>query len=126
MNKLTPQERRAQYFALDFFLFGCSTVAALQYTVGLYFTPHYYIAHFMLGLFLPFFFYAMGGLRLTFWLGLLATSIFHFGYELWEDQLTRSQYNPDWDQILAGGIGILAAWGVYRAWNTKLCCGNYP
>jgi hypothetical protein len=120
MSKLTPRERKTQYLALSFFLAGCCIVALLQFTVGLYYTPHYFVAHFMLGLFLPFFFYSMGGMPLTFWIGILLTSIFHFGYEFWEDQLTRSHYTPDWDQIVSGAVGLVFAYFVYRAWNKRL------
>jgi len=116
---LTPQEKKTQYFALCFFLIGCVLVAILQFTVGLYFTSHYFVAHFMLGLFLPFLFYSMGGTNLSFWIGIIITSIFHFGYEFWEDQLTRNVYSPDWDQIFSGGIGLVVAWIVFRVWNRK-------
>ena len=126
MSKLSPLERKTQYFAFKFFLAGCCIVVLLLVTVGLYYTPHYFIAHFMLGLFLPFLFYSMGGMRLSFWIGILLTSIFHFGYELWEDQLTRSHFTPDWDQIASGALGLLVALLVYRAWNKRLDIENYP
>lgn len=120
IRKLTPEEKKTQCSALGFFLTGCAFVLILQITVGLYFTPHYFIAHFMLGLFLPFLFYSMGGIKLSFWIGLFVTSIFHFGYELWEDQLTRSVYSPDWDQINSGGVGLLVAWLIFYLWNKKI------
>lgn len=122
---MTVEEKKTQKFALFLFLFGCSIVAILQITVGLYYTPHYFIAHFMLGLFLPFIFYSMGGDRISFWLGFIITSIFHFGYEFWEDQLTRSSYSPDWDQIVSGGVGLLMAWFVFHAWSRRRTNANF-
>jgi len=120
MSNLTPREKKTSRCAFLFFIAGCLLVVALQATVGLYFTKHYFIAHFLLGLFLPFFFYSMGGTRLTFWVGWCLTAAWHFGYEFWEDQLTRAHYSPDWDQIASGGIGLAAAWLVYAQWNRHL------
>ena len=119
MRDFTPFEKKTQKAALAFFVCGCMLVLALQFTVGLYFTQHYFVAHFLLGLFVPFFFYSLGGNSLTFWIGMLATATFHFGYEFWEDQLDRSTTVYDWDQIASGAVGLLAAFFVYRAW-TKL------
>lgn len=120
MSKLTPRERTSSRVAGLFFAAGCVLVVALQATVGLYFTRHYFVAHFLLGLFLPFLFYSMGGMRLTFWIGMVLTAAWHFGYELWEDQLDRPTYTPDWDQIASGAVGLVAAWLIYRAWNRRL------
>ncbi|MEO3715585.1 hypothetical protein [Roseateles flavus] len=120
MSTLTPREKKTSYAALGFFAAGCLMVVILQGTIGLYFTRHYFIAHFLLGLFLPFAIYAMGGMRLTFWIGWCLTATWHFGYEFWEDQLTRSSYSLDWDQIASGSVGLLAAWQVYRLWNRHL------
>lgn len=120
MSKLTPRERTSSRVAGLFFAAGCILAVALQATVGLYFTRHYFVAHFLLGLFLPFLFYSMGGMRLTFWIGMVLTTTWHFGYELWEDQLDRPAYTPDWDQIASGAVGLVAAWLIYRAWNRLL------
>jgi len=120
MSRLTPQERKTSLAAFLFFAAGCCLVVLLLATIGLYYTRHYFVAHFLLGLFLPFLFYSMGGMPLTFWIGMLVTAIFHFGYELWEDQLTRPVYTPDWDQIASGGVGLIAAWLVYSMWNRFL------
>lgn len=120
MSKLTAEEKRTRKFAWLFFLTGCAIVAALQFTVGLYFTRHYFVAHFLLGLFLPFVFYGMAGNGGTFWTGIVLTSGWHYCYEFWEDQLTRPVYSPDWDQIIAGTVGLAAAVVVYRAWNARL------
>lgn len=125
MSKFTLRERKTQYFALLLFLAGSCGVVLLLFTIGLYHTPHYFIAHFMLGLFLPFLFYSMGGMPLTFWIGIILTSIFHFGNEFWEDQLPRNHYTPDWDQIASGAVGLVAAYLVYRAWNNKLDRDGY-
>jgi|SRR5690606_22818148 len=120
MEKLTAHERRTRCFASMFFIIGCAIVGVLQFTIGLLFTPHYFVAHFLLGLFLPYLFYAVGaGTRFGFWAGMLATAVFHFGYELWEDQKTRSFYSPDWDQIGAGAVGLFFAWLIYVAWNRR-------
>lgn len=120
MGKPLSRETKSVLFALGFFAAGCALVAALLFTVGLHYTPHYFIAHFLLGLFLPFAFYAMGGFSFSFWLGIIDTAAFHFGYELWEDQLSRPTYAPDFDQIISGALGLVAAWLVYRAWNRRL------
>ncbi|WP_051174586.1 hypothetical protein [Thauera phenylacetica] len=123
MSKLTPRERTTSRFAGLFFASGCVLAIALQATIGLYFTRHYFVAHFLLGLFLPFLFYSMGGMRLTFWTGMALTAMWHFGYELWEDQFDRPGYTPDWDQIVSGAVGLGAAWVTYRAWNRHLDTG---
>ena len=123
MSKLTPRERTTSRFAGLFFAVGCILAVALQATVGLYFTRHYFVAHFLLGLFLPFLFYSMGGMRLTFWIGMALTATWHFGYEFWEDQLDRPVYTLDWDQIVSGTVGLVAAWVTYRAWNRYLDVG---
>lgn len=117
MRKLTPFEKKTLIAARVFFFCGCLLVLTLQSTVGLYFTSHYYVAHFLLGLFLPFLFYSMGGSSLTFWIGMFVTASFHFGYEFWEDQLNRNPHVYDWDQIASGAVGLVAAFFVYRAWN---------
>ncbi len=120
-SKLTPRENISMCFALGFFLLGCLIVVALQFTIGLYFTKHYFVAHFLLGLFLPFCFYSMGGLNISFKIGWFLTAFFHFGYELWEDLLTRPLgSSPDWDQVLTGSLGLIAALFVYRRWNLYL------
>ena len=120
MSKLTPREKASQRFAWIFFAAGCLLTGALQATVGLYFTHHYFVAHFLLGLFLPFAFFGIGGMPLTFWIGLALTATWHFGYEFWEDQLDRPVYTLDWDQIISGAFGLVAAWLTYRAWNRHL------
>ncbi|QTD43598.1 hypothetical protein [Ottowia testudinis] len=120
MSKLTPRERTTSRFAGLFFAAGCVLVVILQTTIGLYFTRHYFVAHFLLGLFLPFLFYSMGGMRLTFWTGMALTATWHFGYEFWEDQRDRPVYTPDWDQIVSGTVGLVAAWATYHAWNRHL------
>lgn len=120
MSKITHRERKTQYFALLIALTGCCVVALVLFTIGLYYRPYYFLAHFMLGLVVPFFFYSMGGIRLTFWLGITLTSIFHFGYEFWEDQLTRIYYTPDWDQIISGALGLFSSYIIYHLWNKKL------
>lgn len=124
IRKMTSNEKKTQKFALSFFLFGCVLVVVLQFTIGLYFTPQYFLAHFCLGLFLPYFFYSIGASPISFWVGFLVTSVFHFGYELWEDQLSRTSYSLDWDQILAGGLGLFVAYLVYRAWNNRFLNAN--
>ncbi|MCW5255811.1 hypothetical protein D5038_05420 [Verminephrobacter aporrectodeae subsp. tuberculatae] len=53
------------------------------------------IAHFLLGLFLPFLFYRIDGMRLTFWIGMALTATWHFGYAFWEDLLDCPVYTPD-------------------------------
>jgi hypothetical protein len=92
-------------------------VVGMQSTVGLYNTSHYFIAHFMLCLFLPFFFYSITGSSPLFWLGVFVTAFFHFGYEFWEDQQTRTIHQLDWDQLIAGTVGLFVAWVVYKNWN---------
>lgn len=89
-------------------------------TVGLHFTRHYFVAHFLFGLFFPFVGYAMGGTRVSFWIGITLTAVWHYGNELWEDQLDRAVANYDWDHIVAGTLGMVAAWWCYRAWNRYL------
>jgi len=106
-------------FSLLFFVAVCLLVTALQLTIGLLFTPHYFLAHALFCLSMPFYFYAMDGSPRAFLSGWLATAGFHFAHELWEDQLTRASYSPDWDQILAGTAGLVAAWLIYRAWNRQ-------
>src|SRR5690606_5419198 len=110
--------------ARKFYLWGvCGsgklTVTALQLTIGLLFTPHYFLAHALFCLSMPFYLYAMDGSPRAFLSGWLATAGLHFAHELWEDQLTRAGYSPDWDQILAGTAGLVAAWLIYRAWNRQ-------
>lgn len=45
---------------------------------------------------------------------LLVTATWHFGNELWEDQLTRETFMVDMDQLAAGVIGMVLAWMLYR------------
>ena len=106
--------------SLAFFGFGCVVVLVLLGTVGLYNTDHYFVAHFCLGIFLPFIFYGITANYIGFWVGMVMTSIFHFGYELWEDQLTRATYSPDIDEIISGAIGMLAAYFIYRGWGKRM------
>jgi hypothetical protein len=75
------------------------------------------IAHFCLGLFLPFLIYAAGGMKVLFLIGLTITAFFHYGYEFWEDQLTRSHYSPDWDQIATGTLGLILATIIFYFWE---------
>ncbi len=123
MSRLTPFERKTQYAALAFFLAGCALVALLQFTIGLYFTSHYFVAHFLLGLFLPFLIYSFGGSDWAFWIGISLTAAFHFGYEFWEDQLDRNPHVYDWAQIASGALGMVAAYAVFCAWRRW---GNRP
>ena len=119
MSNLSPFEKKTQIAAITFFMFGCLIVLALQFTVGLLFTKHYFVAHFLMCLFLPFYFYSMGANSLSFWLGSLLTAAFHFGYEFWEDQLSRQTHVYDWDQIASGAVGLTAAFIVYAIWNRR-------
>ncbi len=126
MSEHTSREKKTSRSAFLFFAVGCILVVLLQATIGLYFTRHYFIAHFLLGLFLPFLFYSMGGMQLTFWIGMALTAGWHFGYEFWEDQLTRPVYTPDWDQIASGTVGLITAWCIYRLWNRHLDRRDLP
>jgi len=119
MNAFSPEEKRSMFFGLSFFMLGCLMVVLLHFTIGLYWTSHYFIAHFMLGLFLPFLYLVVAGTKTSFVVGIVITSIFHFGYEFLEDQLTRTSYSPDWDQIISGGLGIVFACYVYKIWLNK-------
>jgi len=51
---------------------------------------------------------------------LMVTAIWHFGNELWEDQLTRSAYRVDMDHLIAGVVGMALAWWLYRALAARL------
>ncbi|EIU6794087.1 hypothetical protein L5150_004513 [Vibrio parahaemolyticus] len=120
MSKITLPEKKTQLYSLLFFGSGCSLVLILQFTIGLYFTEHYFVAHFFLGLFLPFAFYGVAGNKFSYWFGFFATLIFHLGYELWEDQLDRSSYIVDWDQVVSGLVGIFFSFLIYRWWEKNI------
>tara|TARA_R110001583_G_scaffold182313_1_gene340024 strand:+ start:1756 stop:2085 length:330 start_codon:yes stop_codon:yes gene_type:complete len=102
ISKIKAHERKTMLYSFLFFTAGIALVLTLQFTIGLYFTTHYFLAHFLLGLFLPFAFYAFTGTKALYWLGFTSTLIFHMGYELWEDQLTRPSYIVDWEQVISG------------------------
>lgn len=121
IRKCTPRENSNALFALGFVTLGCATVIAIWATIGLYFTRHYFVAHFLFCLTTPFAFYAMGGVNCVFKLGWVFTASFHYGYELWEDLLKRPLGSaPDWDQVFTGTLGLIAALLVYQRWNRYL------
>lgn len=120
MSKITPSEKKTQLFSILFFLFGCLLVLGLQFTIGLYFTTHYFIAHFLFGLFFPYLFYSFAGNKLTYWIGFSLTLIWHLSHEFWEDQKTRSTYIVDFDQVVSGLIGLLVSFLIYRWWEKSV------
>ncbi|WP_162621114.1 hypothetical protein [Vibrio casei] len=85
------------------------SVGYLQLSIGLYGTNHYFLSHFFFFLALPFAFALIGRDEISARIGIIVSSIFHFGYEFWEDQLDRPSYNLDWDKIVSGGAGIVLA-----------------
>lgn len=91
-----------------------ASIVLLLNTFGLYGTSHYYLAHFLLFLCLPFAFCLIGQDRLCFQIGILVGGVFHFGYELFEDQVGRATYSPDWDQVIAGGLGLLLSYVIFN------------
>jgi len=120
MSKITPQENKTMLYSWLFFFAGCALVLTIQFTIGLYFTPYYFIAHFLLGLFLPFAFYGFAGTKGFYWIGFALTLLFHLGYELWEDQLTRPSYIIDWDQVVSGLAGLTMSYIIYRWWEKAI------
>ncbi|GGE94595.1 hypothetical protein [Pseudoalteromonas gelatinilytica] len=120
MSKITPQEKKTMLYSWLFFFAGCALVLTLQSTIGLYFTTHYFVAHFLLGLFLPFAFYGFAGTKGLYWVGFFLTLVFHLGYELWEDQLTRPSYIVDWDQVVSGLVGLAMSYVIYHWWEKAI------
>jgi hypothetical protein len=125
----------------------CLLVLALEYTVGLVGTDHYFLGHFLFGLGFPFLCYGVFSLfrgpakkpanwviarpaldrflskamavvtDFYFWLGV--TAFWHVGNELWEDQKTRPVFTLDVDHLTAGIIGLVLAACIYEAIRKK-------
>jgi len=120
MPKTLTYENQTRIFSFIFFTFGVLLFFGLEYAFGLYFTPQYFVVHFLFGLFFPYILCAIGGNKVSYWLGFIIILIWHLGHELWEDQKTRISYVVDWDHVASGLIGLVASYFVYKYWESKV------
>lgn len=102
---------------LVLFTLGCLFVIFLQMTVGLYYTNHYFVAHFLFGLIFPFIGCSITGEKWGFRVMWVITLTLHLCHELYLDQLDRSQTIYDWDQVITGLLGLSFSIFAFRWWN---------
>ncbi|MBB5877845.1 MULTISPECIES: hypothetical protein [Xanthomonas] len=111
--RLPPAKTRA--LSLGLFVFVAVFAAIVWSLLRPYGSVYFFPVHFLVGLGLPFLFYALGANRAAFLAGLGLTAIVLVLFNLWGDQ--AGGLGPrvfDWAHAVAGGLGMLLAYGVFR------------
>ncbi|KAB7780723.1 MULTISPECIES: hypothetical protein [Xanthomonas] len=111
--RLSSAKTRA--LSLGLFAFVAVFAAIVWSLLRPYGSVYFFPVHFLVGLGLPFLFYALGANRAAFLAGLGLTVIVLVLFNLWGDQV--GGIGPrvfDWAHAVAGILGMLLAYGVFR------------
>ncbi|HBK45365.1 MAG TPA: hypothetical protein DDZ67_02795 [Xanthomonadaceae bacterium] len=111
---MTSSANRTRSLALAFFAFVAVFAAIVWFLVRPYGSAYFFPVHFLVGLGLPFLFYAIGASRAWFWLGLAATALALAWLNLGaHDAGGLAPRTLDWSHVCGGALGLLLAWGVH-------------
>lgn len=80
---MTTATNQTRLFALGLFAFLGSFAAIVWYLMRPYGTAYFFPVHFLIGAALPFGFYAIGGTRLWFWIGIGVTALVLLWFNFW-------------------------------------------
>lgn len=110
---MTTATNQTRLFALGLFAFLGSFAAIVWYLMRPYGTAYFFPVHFLIGAALPFGFYAIGGTRLWFRIGIGVTALVLLWFNFWgHDANGAAPRLLDWTHFAAGAVGLVGAWAV--------------
>lgn len=115
---MTSPANRTRGLALGFFVFVAVFAVIVWMLVRPYGTAYFFPVHFLVGLGLPFLFYAIGGRTRWFWVGWTITALALVWLNIaGHDAGGVAPRSMDWSQVWAGAIGLglaAAVRNIYR------------
>lgn len=115
MNQTRVSPNRTRALASGMFVFVAVFAAIVWYLVRPYGSVYFFPVHFLIGLGLPFLFYAIGATGGWFRVGLVATAVLLAAFNVWGHEAGAAAPRVmDWSNVFAGLVGLVLAWGVQR------------
>lgn len=109
-----------RWLAFVFFLFVSGFGSITWYMTRPDANEYFFAWYYMWGLGFPFLAYAIGGTKLSFWIGQIATFVLLIGMNIWGHQVQSAMPNVsavpaliDWTYFAAGFVGQFFAWIIY-------------